>query len=64
MALLSHLLEEIRDFKGDLRLLDESASSSSSSSCLSDLTVALQAAKKLLVIAGNFDQKISPVSTS
>ncbi|CAI9296862.1 unnamed protein product [Lactuca saligna] len=60
VALLSHLLEEIRDFKGDLRLLDESASSSSSSSCLSDLTVALQAAKKLLVIAGNFDQKISP----
>lgn len=60
VALLSHLLEEIRDFKGDLRLLDESASSSSSSSCLSDLTVALQAAKKLLVIAGNFDHKISP----
>ncbi|KAL4574423.1 hypothetical protein LXL04_021255 [Taraxacum kok-saghyz] len=59
VALLSHLLEEIRDFKGDLRLLYESASSSSSLSCLSDLTVALQAAKKLLVIAGNFDHKIS-----
>ncbi|KAI3779064.1 hypothetical protein L2E82_08525 [Cichorium intybus] len=64
VALLSHLLEEIRDFKGDLRLLDETASSSSSSSCLSDLTVALQASKKLLVIAGNFDHKISPDGSS
>lgn len=59
VALLSHLLEEIRDFKGDFRLLDSSPSSSSSSSCLADLTVALQAAKKLLIIAANFDHKIS-----
>ncbi|KAI3733864.1 hypothetical protein L6452_13322 [Arctium lappa] len=55
VALLSHLLEEIRDFKGDFA----SPSSSSSSSCLADLTIALQAAKKLLVIAANFDRKIS-----
>ncbi|KVI05417.1 U-box domain-containing protein 11-like [Cynara cardunculus var. scolymus] len=59
VALLSHLLEEIRDFKGDFRLLDSSPSSSSSSSCLADITVALQAAKKLLTIAANFDHKIS-----
>lgn len=57
VALLSHLLEEIRDFKGDF---NSSPSSSNSSSCLSDLTVALQAAKKLLVIAANFDHKVSP----
>ncbi|KAL8241862.1 hypothetical protein R6Q59_012164 [Mikania micrantha] len=53
VTLLSHLLEEIRDFKGDFRLLD-------SSSWLSDMTVAVHAAKKLLVIAGNFDRKVSP----
>ncbi|KAI3816558.1 hypothetical protein L1987_16260 [Smallanthus sonchifolius] len=53
ITLLSHLLEEIRDFKGELKLFD-------SSSWLSDLTVGLQAAKKLLIIAGNFDRNVSP----
>ncbi|KAL7598718.1 hypothetical protein Lser_V15G22199 [Lactuca serriola] len=46
VALFSHFFEEIRDFKGNLRLLDELASSSSSSSCLFYLIVTLQAAKK------------------
>uniref|UniRef100_A0A5B6ZPT7 RING-type E3 ubiquitin transferase n=1 Tax=Davidia involucrata TaxID=16924 RepID=A0A5B6ZPT7_DAVIN len=59
VALLAHLLEEIRDFKGDLRSLDASTSSSSTSACLSDLTLALQAAKRLLSPAGNFGSKIS-----
>ncbi|CAK9157551.1 unnamed protein product [Ilex paraguariensis] len=54
VALLAHLLEEIRDLKGDLV-----ASFSSSSSCLSDLTGAIQDAKRLLLAAGNFDPKIS-----
>ncbi|XP_071686340.1 U-box domain-containing protein 10-like [Rutidosis leptorrhynchoides] len=57
IALLSHLLEEIRDFKGDLKLLN---SSSSSSNSLADLTVAVQSSKKLLSVAANFDPKISP----
>ncbi|PSR88175.1 U-box domain-containing protein [Actinidia chinensis var. chinensis] len=63
VALLAHLLEEIRDFKGDFGKFahsDAQASSSSASSCLSDLTVAIQAAKRLLSAAGNFDSKISP----
>ncbi|THF98820.1 hypothetical protein TEA_001752 [Camellia sinensis var. sinensis] len=56
VALLGHLLEEIRDFKDS----DVVASSSSkSSSFLSDFTVALQAAKRLLSAASNFDSKIS-----
>ncbi|XP_057477220.1 U-box domain-containing protein 11-like [Actinidia eriantha] len=62
VALLAHLLEEIRDFKGDsgnFAHSDAQASSSSASSCLSDLTVAIQAAKRLLSVAGNFDSKIS-----
>lgn len=62
IAVLSHLLEEFRDFKGDLRPLDEFASSSSSSSCLSDLTVVVQGTKRLLFVAGSFDPKISSVS--
>lgn len=61
IALLSYLLEEIRDFNGDLKLLN---SSPDSSNWLSDLTVALQSAKKLLSVAANFDPKISPVSSS
>lgn len=56
IALLSHLLEEVRDFKGDLRPLDQS-----DSSCLSDLTVVIKASKALVFAAHDFDPKISPV---
>jgi len=59
IALLAHLLEEIRDFgEGHSRLLDASASSSTSS----DLVVALRAAKRLLLLAGNFHSNSSSVS--
>lgn len=58
IALLSHLLEEIRDF-GRGHSLPLNASTSSSSSSLgspwsSDLEVALRAAKRLLLLLGNF----------
>lgn len=62
IALLSYLFEEIRDSKRRLGPLDASSSSSSSSSCLSDLTVALQAAKRLL-LASVDSTKISSVTT-
>ncbi|KAA8529070.1 hypothetical protein F0562_033442 [Nyssa sinensis] len=58
VALLAHLLEEIGDFNGDLESLVASTSTSSTSTCLSDLTVALQSAKRLLSAAGNLDSKI------
>ncbi|KAK9052219.1 hypothetical protein SSX86_028847 [Deinandra increscens subsp. villosa] len=64
VALLSHLLEEIRDYQGDLRPLDLSASSSSSSSSLSELTEALKAAKRLILFAGSFDHSISTDGTA
>ncbi|KAH7571007.1 hypothetical protein JRO89_XS05G0238900 [Xanthoceras sorbifolium] len=65
IALLKHLLEEIRDFGPTLEVLTSSESSSSSStittstnlcsgSWWSDLVVALQAAKRLLSAAGTF----------
>ncbi|KAK1380816.1 RING-type E3 ubiquitin transferase [Heracleum sosnowskyi] len=57
IALLSHLFEEVRDFKGDLRPLD---GFSSSCSCLVELKVVVQATKGLLVAADSFDAKISP----
>ncbi|KAI3729356.1 hypothetical protein L6452_18012 [Arctium lappa] len=60
VALLSHLLEEIRDFQGDLRPLDSLASSSTSPSLLSELTASLKAAKTLLQSAGSFDHNIAP----
>ncbi|KAJ0677819.1 putative U box domain, armadillo-like helical, Zinc finger, RING/FYVE/PHD-type [Helianthus annuus] len=53
VTLLSHLLEEIRD----LKVFD---TSSFSSAWLPDLTVAVQAAKKLLAVAGSFDRNVSP----
>ncbi|XP_076910202.1 U-box domain-containing protein 11-like [Bidens hawaiensis] len=53
VTLLSHLLEEIRDFKGDVKVLN-------SSNWVSELTIGIQAAKKLLLIAGNFDRNVSP----
>ncbi|KAG6655904.1 U-box domain-containing protein 11-like [Carya illinoinensis] len=57
IALLTHLLEEIREFDGAGGLsppLDASTSSSASSSWLSDLVVALRVTKHLLLLAGNF----------
>ncbi|KAL0372699.1 UNVERIFIED_CONTAM: U-box domain-containing protein 11 [Sesamum calycinum] len=59
VALLAHLLEEIRDSK-KIQENVEVGSSSSFTSCFSDLTVALQAAKRLVSAANNFDgSKIS-----
>lgn len=66
IALLSHLFEEIRDFKGThLKSLDASTSSSSSSkgSWVTDLVVALQAAKRLLLVVSSFhSNNVHPVS--
>lgn len=62
ISLLTHLLEEIRDSKNSHNN-GEMGSSSSFNSCISDLTLAIQAAKKLLFAANNFDNsKISSVS--
>lgn len=66
IALLTHLLEEIREFDGAgglSPLLDASTSSSASSSWLSDLVVALRATKHLLLLAGNFRSSSSSVSS-
>ncbi|KAK4400022.1 U-box domain-containing protein 10 [Sesamum angolense] len=61
VALLAHLLEEIRDSK-KIQENVEVGSSSSFTSCFSDLTVALQAAKRLVSAANNFDgSKISSI---
>ncbi|EXC06053.1 U-box domain-containing protein 11 [Morus notabilis] len=63
IALLTHLFEEMRDFKGQSSPSDASASSSSSfprSSWPSDLMVALQAAKCLLLVAANFNSSNAP----
>ncbi|XAR72263.1 Ubiquitin--protein ligase [Bertholletia excelsa] len=54
VALLAHLLEEIMDFKGE-----NSESLDASAISFSDLTAVIQAAKRLLSAAGNFDSKIS-----
>lgn len=69
IALLSHLFEEIRDFKEthlNLMPLDASTSSSSSSSSskeswVTDLVVALQAAKRLLLVVANFHSNNAPL---
>ncbi|XP_055809573.1 U-box domain-containing protein 11-like [Solanum dulcamara] len=54
VALLAHLLDELKDSN---TLLD--SSSSSFNSCFSDLSIALQAAKQLLLAANELDPKIS-----
>ncbi|KAH7840930.1 hypothetical protein Vadar_023456 [Vaccinium darrowii] len=59
VALLAHLFEEIRDVESNSRPLNDTASSSSSFSWFSDLTLTIQAAKRLLSAADNFDSKIS-----
>ncbi|GJY02234.1 U-box domain-containing protein 11-like protein [Tanacetum coccineum] len=51
VALLSHLFEEIRDFNGAFN---------ESHHCFDELAVAIQGAKKLLVIAANFDPIVAP----
>nr|GEW01424.1 U-box domain-containing protein 11-like [Tanacetum cinerariifolium] len=51
VALLSHLFEEIRDFNGAFN---------ESHHCFDELVVAIQGAKKLLVIAANFDPIVAP----
>lgn len=61
VSLLAHLLEEIRDSKKIHEIGD--MASSSCNSFLSDLTMALQAAKRLVFAANNFDDsKFSSVS--
>ncbi|KAL0396727.1 UNVERIFIED_CONTAM: U-box domain-containing protein 11 [Sesamum calycinum] len=54
VSLLAHLLEEIRDSK-KIRVNSEVGSSSFSGSFFADLTLALQAAKRLVFAANNFD---------
>lgn len=58
VSLLTHLFEEIREFKGDVG----ASSSSTFNSCLFDLSLSLQAAKRLLFAANNFDPNNSSVS--
>ncbi|KAK6146798.1 hypothetical protein DH2020_020667 [Rehmannia glutinosa] len=59
VSLLAHLLEEIRD-SNKIKENGDVSSSSSYRACFSDLTVALQAAKRLVIAANNFDNsKIS-----
>lgn len=56
VSLLAHLLEEIRDSeKIRVNREVEAGSSSFASSCFADLTLALQAAKRLLLAANNVD---------
>lgn len=62
IVLVSRLFEELVHFKGESRLQDNLASSSTCSSYLSDFAVVLEAAKALLSSAGSFDPNISPVS--
>ncbi|PIN25997.1 Ubiquitin--protein ligase [Handroanthus impetiginosus] len=54
VSLLAHLLEEIRDSK-KIQVNYVVGSSSFSSSCFADLTLALQAAKRLVFAANNCD---------
>ncbi|KAM3693524.1 hypothetical protein ACB094_08G173100 [Castanea mollissima] len=62
ISLLSHLIEEIGEFRSRSVDLDVEESESESESWLSDLVVALRAAKRLLSLAGNFRSKSSSVS--
>ncbi|KAI8538937.1 hypothetical protein RHMOL_Rhmol09G0142200 [Rhododendron molle] len=59
VALLAHLFDEIRDFEASSRPLDSASSSSASFSWFSDLTLTIQAVKRLLSAVDNFDSKIS-----
>lgn len=59
VSLLAHLLEEIRDSK-NIQVNCEVGSSSFSCSCFADLSLALQAAKRLVFAANNFDNSKFP----
>ncbi|GFP83504.1 U-box domain-containing protein 11 [Phtheirospermum japonicum] len=60
VSLLAHLLEEIRDCNKINENGEVCSSSSSYGACFSELTMALQAAKRLVVAANSFDDsKIS-----
>ncbi|KAJ8562965.1 hypothetical protein K7X08_031417 [Anisodus acutangulus] len=56
VSLLAHFLEEIRDSN----TLLGSLSNPPHNSCLVDLSIALKAAKRLLIAANDFDPKVSP----
>lgn len=68
IALLTHLFEEIRVLKGrEFGPLDASTSSTNSGpmeSWVSDLVVALQAAKRLVLLAANFTSNFAPPPVS
>lgn len=61
ITLLSHLFEEIRDFKGD-HGHPCASTSLDSSSCLNDLLMAVRVAKRLLLVVGNYDSDTITVS--
>ncbi|XP_042487146.1 U-box domain-containing protein 10-like [Macadamia integrifolia] len=60
IGLLSPLFEEIRDFKDDTEDAHSFVSSSSPASSLRDLLAVLRAAKRLVLVARNYDSKTSP----
>ena len=62
ISLLTHLLEEIREFRAASATSDDVDVDVESLSWSSDLVVALRAAKRLLSLAGNFRSKSSSVS--
>ena len=62
ISLLTHLLEEIREFRAASATSDDVDVDVESLSWSSDLVVALGAAKRLLSLAGNFRSKSSSVS--
>ncbi|XP_022776378.1 U-box domain-containing protein 11-like isoform X2 [Durio zibethinus] len=59
IALFMHLLEDIRDFRPSDHDQDHASSSSSASSWSPDLAVALQAAKRLLIVASTYNSNNS-----
>ncbi|KAF5207521.1 Ring-type e3 ubiquitin transferase [Thalictrum thalictroides] len=62
ISLLSHLFEEIRDFKAESSIISSSSSSTGSSSlsisCLEELSLELKAARRLLLVALNYNSEI------
>ncbi|KAL8035056.1 hypothetical protein ABFX02_12G072700 [Erythranthe guttata] len=60
VSLLAHLVEEIRDSKRFQLNCEVGGSSSLSTPCFADLTLALEDAKRLLLAANNFDNSKFP----